>query len=123
MPLFRDILKREMKSRNLGIREFSRRVGMDPSFLSKILSGQRNPPQEEFLLKKIAEILEVDPDHLLFSCGRIPGRYLSFFSDPDNTESIRMIAEGSSPSFSEVSKTRKTQKGQTRRQVLPDEIL
>jgi transcriptional regulator with XRE-family HTH domain len=72
---FGKLVKDSLRARNISLRQLSRNVGLDPSFLSKVLAGKRNPPSEERSLVKIAHCLECDADTLVLSAGRIPRKY------------------------------------------------
>lgn len=72
---FGKVIKAGLKRNNVSLRCLSRRVGLDPSFLSKVLAGKRNPPTEERSLVKIARYLNCDADTLVLSAGRIPKKY------------------------------------------------
>lgn len=61
-----------MEEGDIGVRELARASGVDPSFISKILSGERNPPSDEEVLRKMAQALKVDPDFLMLTAGRAP---------------------------------------------------
>jgi len=71
-----------MESRELGLRELCRAVELDPSFLSKVLAGKRNPPSDEDVLRRIATVLEVEPTRLIASAGRIPSEWARLYDDP-----------------------------------------
>lgn len=72
---FGKVIKAGLKRNNVSLRCLSRGVGLDPSFLSKVLAGKRNPPMEERSLVKIARYLNCDADTLVLSAGRIPKKY------------------------------------------------
>lgn len=55
----------------------SRQIGLDASYLSKVLKGKRNPPNNEKKLKYMARLLNLETDLLFLSVGRIPKKYLS----------------------------------------------
>jgi transcriptional regulator with XRE-family HTH domain len=66
-------IKKAMKTKGLSLRALSRETGIDLSFLSRILSGDRNPPPNSYIIK-IAKLLDLNPDQLIFDAGRIPKR-------------------------------------------------
>lgn len=72
-----------MKSRGLGLRELCRRAKLDPSFLSKVLTGKRNPPAEEDVLRRMAAVLETDAVELFVAAGRIPEEWKSLKNNPE----------------------------------------
>lgn len=79
-------------SRGLGLRDLCRRAGMDPSLLSKVLGGKRNPPSEESVLRKLAEALELDPVAVIVAAGRIPGDWEALSSDPALLRAVDQLA-------------------------------
>ncbi len=81
--LFVHLIKNGMKETDLSLREVARLVEVDPSFLSKILAGKRSPPGDENILKKLADVLNIDPLRLIVSTGTIPSAWQSFFDDEE----------------------------------------
>jgi HTH-type transcriptional regulator, competence development regulator len=57
-------------AKGIGLRELARQVGMSPTYLSKIETGQAAPPVEEKVFK-LAEVLEENQDDLLALAGRV----------------------------------------------------
>ena len=55
----------------VGLRKFAEKVGMSPTYLSKVERGDFPPPSEA-KVKAIAKALGQDPDELLASAGRFP---------------------------------------------------
>jgi transcriptional regulator with XRE-family HTH domain len=82
LPAFSRLITDAMTRRGLGLRELCRRAKLDPSFLSKVLAGKRNPPSEEEVLRRLAEALETDPVELLVAAGRIPSEWSAMLADP-----------------------------------------
>lgn len=79
MVSFSKVVKKIMDEKRLGVREISRIAGMDASFLSKVLSGKRNPPSEEKVIKRLARALGIDYVYLMFLAGRIPSEFQEIF--------------------------------------------
>ncbi|MFH1415104.1 MAG: helix-turn-helix transcriptional regulator [Elusimicrobiota bacterium] len=77
------LIKQSLDEKGMSLRELARRSGLDVSFLSKILNGKRNPPSNEKDIKKIAGILGLDQDRLLFAAGRIPSYLQKIFDNED----------------------------------------
>jgi transcriptional regulator with XRE-family HTH domain len=77
-PEFIKAIKKAMKAKGLSLRALSRETGIDLSFLSRILSGDRNPPPNSYIIK-IAKVLDLNPDQLIFNAGRIPKRAIKLF--------------------------------------------
>lgn len=88
MTGFIKIVQEHMQKKNLSLRQVARFVGIDPSFLSKVLLGKRNPPSNEEILKKFAELFEVEPIYLIFSAGLIPSNLQSKFENPKFIQSF-----------------------------------
>ena len=53
------------------VRKLAGRVGLEPSYLSKIERGEEPPPGEA-KIRKLAEELGEDPDVLLALAGKVP---------------------------------------------------
>ncbi|MFC2091401.1 helix-turn-helix domain-containing protein [Elusimicrobiota bacterium] len=78
---FIDMLKCAIENSGISLRELARQTDLDVSFLSKVLSGKRNPPSSEKDINKIARVLQMNSDRLMFSAGRIPKKFLELFND------------------------------------------
>jgi len=78
---FSKIVKEKLKDKKMSVRTLCKKVKLDPSFFSKVLRGERNPPSDENIIIKIAEVLNIDPVKLIFSAGRIPEKYQNIFCD------------------------------------------
>lgn len=74
-PSFCKAIKKGMRKKGISLRALAKRAGIDSSFLSKVLSGKRNPPAGDEVISEIARILGLDGDVLIISAGRIPRRY------------------------------------------------
>lgn len=57
--------------REIGLREMAKRIGVSPTYLSKVERDEFAPPTED-KVRSIAQILECDPDELLAMAGRVP---------------------------------------------------
>lgn len=64
----------------LSLRQVAARADMDPSFLSRIVVGERNPPSDE-IIERLATALELPSVELLLEAGRVPQNL------PDGTRS------------------------------------
>lgn len=62
--------KRYKHDPQFSLRRFAVRVGMSPTYLSKVERDEFPPPSEN-KIKAIASALEVDPDELLALAGKI----------------------------------------------------
>jgi transcriptional regulator with XRE-family HTH domain len=83
-----------MARRGLSLRAFCRAVGLDPSFVSKVLSGKRSPPAEEAVLRRIAEVLGLGPAELIVAAGRIPSEWGALWRDPQLFRVVHAQASG-----------------------------
>ena len=83
-----------MLTRGLTLRGLCREIGLDPSFFSKVLAGKRSPPSEEGILRRIAQVLGLDPVELMVAAGRIPSEWRSLCDDPELLREIHARAAG-----------------------------
>jgi HTH-type transcriptional regulator, competence development regulator len=67
---FGALVRREREAKEIGLREMARKIGVSPTYLSKIERGDFDPPAED-KVRRIAEIIGHDPDELLALAGRI----------------------------------------------------
>lgn len=58
------------KDRTFSVRQLAARVGIEPSYLSKIERGQQPPPSEQTIVA-LANELNEDPDVLLALAGKV----------------------------------------------------
>ena len=88
---FRRLVEERMREEGLSLRAVAERAGLSPSFLSRILSGERGLPPNEILLD-LARALGVDPPALLLvQAERIPTRSLGELSDKDMQQVLKSI--------------------------------
>ncbi|MFC1678683.1 helix-turn-helix domain-containing protein [Elusimicrobiota bacterium] len=59
-----------LKDRKYSVRQVAARIGVQPSYLSKVERGEQSPPSEATILK-LAKDLGQDPDVLLALGGKI----------------------------------------------------
>ena len=65
--------RREMlrvKDAAYSLRKIAERIGMQPSYLSRIETGKEAPPSEEMIIRLAGE-LGIDPDVLLALAGKV----------------------------------------------------
>lgn len=67
---FGAFIRQEREARGIGLREMAKKVGVSPTYLSKIERDEFPPPAED-KVKVIAEILGFDADDLLARAGRV----------------------------------------------------
>jgi HTH-type transcriptional regulator, competence development regulator len=63
---------RRQADRRYSVRQVARRIGVEPSYLSKIERGDEPPPGEQTILS-LARELDEDPDVLLAMAGKVSG--------------------------------------------------
>ena len=67
---FGALVRREREAKEIGLREMAKKIGVSPTYLSKIERGEFDPPAED-KVRRIAEIIGHDPDELLALAGRV----------------------------------------------------
>jgi transcriptional regulator with XRE-family HTH domain len=67
---FGALIRREREAREIGLREMAKKIGVSPTYLSKVERDEFPPPAED-KVRKIAEIIECDTDDLLARAGRV----------------------------------------------------
>jgi transcriptional regulator with XRE-family HTH domain len=77
MSNFGDYLRKVREERRSGdatfsVRQLASRVGVEPSYLSKVERGQQPPPSEK-TIAALANELDEDPDVLLALAGKVSG--------------------------------------------------
>lgn len=75
MPSFGSYLRARREARRraderFSVRQVAERIGVEPSFLSKVERGETAPPSEEKIVA-LARELEEDPDVLLAMAGKV----------------------------------------------------
>src|SRR4030065_1222686 len=60
------------------LREFARKIGVSPAYLSRI-ENQKEPPPSETVVEKVAEALGADKYELFSYAGRVPTEFLETF--------------------------------------------
>ena len=63
---------RRAKDASFSVRQLAARVGVEPSYLSKVERGQQPPPSEQ-TIASLARELNEDPDMLLALAGKVSG--------------------------------------------------
>ena len=67
---FGAFVRQERKGREIGLREMAKKIGVSPTYLSKVERDEVPPPAED-KVRKIAEIFGIDVDELLALAGKI----------------------------------------------------
>lgn len=91
-PPFARLVGDALAARGLGLRDLCRQAELDPSFFSKVLAGKRNPPSDEGVLRRLAEVLGLSPVSVIVAAGRIPTDWNALCSDPDLLSRVHAIA-------------------------------
>ena len=60
------------------LREFAKKVGLSPAYLSRI-ENEKEPPPSEAVLERLAEALGTDKYELFSYAGRVPTEFLETF--------------------------------------------
>ena len=81
MSEFGEYLRKKREERRSGdpkfsVRQLASRIGVEPSYLSKIERGQQPPPSEK-TIAALASELDEDPDVLLALAGKVSGELQS----------------------------------------------
>jgi len=63
---------RRARDPKFSVRQVAARIGVQPSYLSKVERGQEAPPSEE-KIRALAQALGEDPDVLLALAGKVSG--------------------------------------------------
>jgi transcriptional regulator with XRE-family HTH domain len=67
---FGALVRREREAKEIGLREMAKKIGVSPTYLSKVERDEFPPPAED-KVRKIAEIIGCDTDELLARAGRV----------------------------------------------------
>jgi transcriptional regulator with XRE-family HTH domain len=67
---FGAFIRREREAKEIGLREMAKKIGVSPTYLSKV-ERDEFPPAAEDKVRKIAEIIGQDADELLAMAGRV----------------------------------------------------
>ncbi len=67
---FGAFVRREREAKEIGLREMAKKIGVSPTYLSKVERDEFSPPAED-KVRAIAGILGCDVDDLLARAGRV----------------------------------------------------
>ena len=67
---FGAFIRREREEREIGLREMAKKIGVSPTYLSKV-ERDEIPPAAEDKVRRIAEIFDIDVDELLALAGKV----------------------------------------------------
>lgn len=91
---FARLVSDAMRRGGLALREVCRRAELDPSLMSKVLAGKRNPPADEDSLRRLAAALSVDPIELIVGAGVLPSDWDAVRADPHLLAAVHAVATG-----------------------------
>ncbi len=63
-------VRREREKLEIGLRQMAKKIGVSPTYLSKVERDEFPPPAED-KVRKIAEIFGIDVDELLALAGKV----------------------------------------------------
>lgn len=89
---FSRLVAEAMAARGLGLRELCRQADLDPSFFSKVLTGKRNPPSDEAVLRRLAAALDLPAVTVIVSAGLIPTDWSALRTDADLLRRVHALA-------------------------------
>ena len=113
-------VKEALKKKGWSMRRAAREAGLDSSFLSKVLSGKRNPPSDERVIIRLAQKLDIDSDSLVIYAGRIPAKYQRDLEKPG---AIRLLSRARALPEVEVARERVRKVKKVVKEEMPDELL
>jgi transcriptional regulator with XRE-family HTH domain len=67
---FGGFIRREREAKGIKLREMARKIGVSPTYLSKVETEDWKPGEDK--LRKIADMIECDADELVARAGRVP---------------------------------------------------
>src|SRR3984893_8576741 len=90
---FGRLLREKRVEKGFSLRKFAELVGVSPTYLSQVEQGNAQPPTAD-RVKRMAEILEDNPDEWIALAGRVPGD-LSKIIQEQPTEMPELLREAS----------------------------
>jgi transcriptional regulator with XRE-family HTH domain len=101
----RSRLEKQAVDPAFSVRQVARRVGIEPSYLSKIERGQEAPPGEG-TVRRIAEELGQDVDEVLALAGKVPADLVAIIHERPAAvaELLRSVRRVSAKRVGEISK-------------------
>jgi transcriptional regulator with XRE-family HTH domain len=68
---FGELLREKRIDKGFSLRKFAQLVGVSPTYLSQVEQGNVDPPTAD-RVKRMAELLEENPDEWIALAGRVP---------------------------------------------------
>lgn len=96
---------RAVQDRSFSLRQVAERVGIEPSYLSKIERGEQPPPGEE-KIRRIAAELGEDPDAFLALAGKVSSDLLEIIRERPAlvAELLRSIKDSTDSRVAEIAR-------------------
>ncbi|KAA0271019.1 MAG: helix-turn-helix domain-containing protein [Chloroflexi bacterium] len=88
---FSGAVKKAMQEKRYNARQLALAIDVDPSYLTRLLKGERTSPSKEIVLK-IAGLLQLNPDELLWLAGIVPPRLRSMPNTEEVLQAIEALA-------------------------------
>jgi transcriptional regulator with XRE-family HTH domain len=94
---FGAFVRRRREEREIGLREMAKKIGVSPTYLSKVERDEFPPPAED-KVRAIAKIIESDSDDLLARAGRVSSDITDIIKRyPIELAALLRTAKGLSP--------------------------
>ena len=91
---FGAFVRREREAREIGLREMAKKIGVSPTYLSKVERDDFAPPAED-KVRSIAALIEQDVDELLALAGRVSSDLSDIIrKQPRETAALLRTVEG-----------------------------
>jgi transcriptional regulator with XRE-family HTH domain len=101
---FGQYIRRRRMEKQFTLREFARQVGVSPTYMSHVEQDMSDPPTAE-RVRKMAELLDENPDELIAMAGRLP-EDLSEIIQNRATEMPELLREASGLTPDQLQKVR-----------------
>jgi len=98
-------IRQQRMAKEIGLREMAKRLGVSPTYLSKV-ERDEYPPLIEDRAKKIAQILELDPDEVLAMADRLSSDVLNIIKK-NPTELTALLRTSDGLSAADLAQTRR----------------
>jgi transcriptional regulator with XRE-family HTH domain len=94
---FGAFIRHERDAKDIGLREMAKKIGVSPTYLSKVERDEFPPPAED-KVRKIAGILGQDADELLALAGRVASDLTDIIREqPRQMADFLRVAKGLGP--------------------------
>ena len=95
MKTFGETIRKLRVAQDLGLREMATKVGISPTYLSRIERCKENPPRPD-VIKEMAKVLAADPDVLFRLSSSTDPEVVNYLHDrPEVMMFLRYIKENS----------------------------